>query len=185
MAKKTEAASEADAKAARQALEKIRRLHTLRLTLIAEYHEKLEAIDGEVDAILGGKPTIGLLLKRLYEAFDAAWCVRYAPGGKNQYRWNFVHDTPQLKKLLKQFGVEELELRMIAYVKDGEAFYAKERHPFSLFVRNINRFIGEGRDAAEIELSTGLELCIREGKHQPPCKSDQEHTKKRAQEMRT
>lgn len=169
---------------AKKLIEKLRRLGDVEDALTSEYREKMDAIREERKALLGGGPGIGAVLKRLEASYDVAWCVRYAPGAQAQYSWNYKEDRPHWKRLLKRLSVEQLETRIIAYLKDSDQFYVKGRHPFSLFVRNVNSFVGEGRDAAEIELSTGLELCIREGKHQPPCKSDQEHTKKKMQDLR-
>jgi hypothetical protein len=170
---------------AKTLIQKLRRLGDVEEALTTEYREKMDAIRGERTALLGGGPGIGAVLKRLEASYDVAWCVRYAPGAKNQYSWNYKEDRPHWKRLLKRLSTEELEVRIVRYLMNADQFYVKERHPFSLFVRNVNAFVGEGRDAAEMELSAGLELCIREGQHAPPCKSDQEHTRKKMLDMRS
>lgn len=136
----------------------------------------------EARALLEGQPGIGDKLKAVERAFDAAWCARYAPGQHGRYVWQYVKDRPQMKRLLKSLTVEQLEERMLNYIRDEDAFYIKARHSFGLFVSSINRWASEGDAPAEMQLEPGARpfACV----HVPACKSDAEHTARRNRELR-
>ena len=106
--------------------------------------EKLQAVTQELDDLLGGKAGTADLLKRLEAHFDQVWCVRYATGQHGRYVWAYAKDRPQMKRLIKTLGVEEIERRMIAYLKNDDSFYVKARHPFGLFVASINSTFARG-----------------------------------------
>jgi hypothetical protein len=105
------------------------------------------------------------------------WTERYAPGSvKGAYVWQWAKDITLMKRLLKTLSVEEIERRMSNYLKSSEPFFVKNRHTFSLFVGSVNQF-------AEFSKELHEELPAPVGcKHLPLCRSDQEHTRRRAED---
>ncbi len=154
------------------------------LKLIAaahDLHEKHGALLAELDALLEGKLGIGAKMKALEGAFDAAWCARYAPTQTRAYVWTWSEDRANMKRLLLKLEVEDLADRALRYIKSDDTFYVRQRHPFRLFVRSINEWT-TGRDAPA---DYALEQPNGSGcKHVPPCRSDQEHTRRRMADMR-
>jgi len=144
---------------------------------LAEHQAKCFEIREEMARVLGGQAGIGMTLKRLQAWFDAQWTERYAPGSvKGAYVWQWAKDMALMKRLVKTLPVEEIERRMSAYLKSSEPFFAKNRHTFSLFVGSVNQF-------AEFSKELHEELPAPVGcKHLPPCRSDQEHTRRRAED---
>lgn len=181
MAKKAAAVTDdATKEATKSTMAKLKMLADKQRELTDQYLSAMRSINDEIDTVLRGGPSIGVILKRLYEAYDRAWCVRYATGKADQYRFNHTIDTPALKALVKTIGVEELELRFVAYLADEDPFYRRERHPFSLFVRNVNRYVSEGGMLPLTDDAPTVADC----KHAPACKSDQEHTRRKMEDMR-
>ena len=122
----------------------------------------------EVDRLLKGHAGIGELLKRLYAHFDRVWSVRYSSGQTKYYVWSYAKDASQMKRLIKMLGVEEIERRMIAYLKNDDPFFVRARHSFGLFVSTINSHAESPETAtADLELN-----------------DDVAATKRRQQEMR-
>lgn len=161
-------------------LDRLRRIHERQREIQTTYSEQMGALSDEVTALLAGDASIGDVLKRVEKHFDTAWAVRYAPGQVGRYIWNYGKDRPQWKRLIKMLGVEELERRVLNYMRDGDDFYVRARHPFALFITNVNRFASE-QQARDFELQAPIVVDCR---HQPPCTSDQEHTRKRMADMR-
>ena|SRR3990172_1700566 len=149
-------ASNGEEKALRAKLQKL-------VVELRETQAKTYALVEEIDALLGGAAGIGAQLKAAYLAFDAVWCSRYAPGQTGRYVWAYMKDAPQMKRLIKGIGSEELGRRMVRYLANDDAFYTKARHPFALFVASINTHASAPFEGAE---------------------SDAEHTRRRMEEMR-
>lgn len=173
-----------EAKALRATLLK---LHIAKAVLRDEYREKEDALDGEIERLLQGGAGIGSLLKRFQQHFDRAWGVRYAGGETGKYVWTFAKDVPQQKRLIGKIGIEEMERRVMVYLMDADEYYVRARHPFGLFVTNVNRFAeraGEHSDSFALSAPTSGD-CAREGKHKPPCKDDQEHTRRKMADIRS
>lgn len=167
-------------------LEKLRKLYDKQREIEASYRDGMDAIAHEVDTLLSGGAGIGDVLKRLETHYAILWAVRYAPGwkpgDKGGYAWNYMADRAQWKRLIRTIGVEELELRAGNYLKDADDFYVRARHPFPIFVKNINRFTSDASErSSELDLSAPT---VADCKHQPPCKDDQEHTRRKMAEMR-
>lgn len=152
------------------------------LELADEKHQQTAELLTEARTLLAGDTGIGDKLKAVERAFDAAWCERYAPGQTGRYVWAYVRDVPQIKRLLKVLGADDLALRAQRYIGSDDPFYAQARHPFGLFVTNVNRFAAAGESPASFELSDDRRpyACV----HVPACKSDAAHTARRNREMR-
>ena len=158
----------------KQTLRKIEKL----LDLLRELRQKESEIVEEVGRLAGGEEGIGVKLKRLERWFDAVWTERYAPGSpKAAYVWQYAKDVPLLKRLLRSLDVDTIEARMSAYLRDDDPFYRKQRHPFGLFSSNVNRY-ADAAAHSDLTLEPPADC-----KHTPACRSDQEHTRRRANEM--
>ena len=130
---------------------------------LRETQAKTYALVEEIDALLGGAAGIGAQLKDAYRQFDAVWGVRYAQGQDGHYVWAYTKDAPQMKRLIKGLGLDEVRTRMARYLTSDDPFYLKARHPFALFVASINSHASAARENIE---------------------SDAEHTRRRMEEMR-
>ena len=137
--------------------------------------EQQQLLLAEMQAIAAGKEGVGAKMRKVSDGFLAAWATRY--GGK--YVWNGAEDSPACKRLLQRLEPEELIKRAQRYIARTDDFYLRERHPFRFFARNINTFADDLQIPFDAD-PTGVADC----KHDPPCRSDQEHTRKRAKEMR-
>lgn len=137
-------------------------------------HDRLGALIEEFDNLLAGKASTGELLKGLYATWSELWESRH----RSKYAWAMERDAPNMKKLLKLLGVDELEAKMVSYIKNEDPYYAERRHPFGLFVSSINshRGLATRRFDDDAPVVSG---CL----HSPPCTSDQQHTKRRNLEM--
>jgi hypothetical protein len=150
-----------------------------------DLQEKLAALFAEMQELLAGGVGIGAKLKRVEQAFDRAWGVRYAAGQRGQYVWNYKADRAQTKRLLKRLTIEQLEERALRYLASDDSFFAKARHPFGLFVSSVNRFTDSAEAPPELQ-SEVAELGRPIGcNHNPACRSDQEHTRKKQRELRS
>lgn len=145
-----------------------------------DLHIKTGALLDEFDELLGGGAGIASQMKAFMEAFDTAWCARYAAGQHGRYIWRYAVDRPNIKRLLKALGLVEMVKRATVYVSNEDPYVIRSRHPFGLFVSGINSYCGEG-DAADLELSAQSAIDCR---HAPRCTSEQEHTKKKQAELR-
>src|SRR3990167_2997189 len=152
------------------------------LVLHKDGHEKQAALIEEINALLGGGAGIAAQMKEFEQAFDLVWCQRYARGEKGHYIWRFAQDRSQIKKLLKTLGLEEMKLRAARYIADDDPYRVRARHPFGLFVSNINSYTREAAAPADFSLADSSPAvgCT----HVPRCADDVIHTRKRTTEMR-
>lgn len=118
------------------------------ITRFRELHDQQQAILEELDTLLAGGPGIGEVLKRIQAHYSDAWRVRY----RSPYSFQFQKDVPHMKRLIKQLGVEELEMRIVSYLRNGDPYYVRARHPFGLFVSTINQHASAGDAGGELEL---------------------------------
>lgn len=135
--------------------------------------EKAEAILQEIDTICAGGASVGEQLKALQQAWNTTWSAGH---NGDVYLFTFAKDVPAMKRLLKAFALEDLQARMVAYMKDDDPFYVRARHPFGVFAMNVNRWT--------TTQASVLALPPVGCAHTPACRSDQEHTQKRQREMR-
>lgn len=154
-------------------LEKLRRLYeTLR-----ELQAKTRDVTEEIGRLLNGEAGIGEILKELEPALSATWAARH----KTPYVWQYARDRSNMKRLLKILGgPEHIKARWLNYVRDDDPYLVKARHPFALFVSNINRY-ADGGDPSELSFDA---VAPSDCRHQPRCVSDQRHTSMRAKELR-
>ena len=146
------------------------------LAVLVERQQQCTALIEEIAELLGGGAGIAAQMKEFEGAFEHAWTQRYHG---QRYLWRYVKDRPQIKRLLKTLGLEELTLRAARYIANEDPFLVRERHPFGLFVSGINRYAEESDHG--FDLASPAVGCS----HTPRCINDVEHTRKRATEMRT
>lgn len=152
-------------------LEKLKAL----LSVAMDLQEKLDATLGELSTQLGGGEALGDVLKRLYRVYGAAWAERYRGG---RYVWAYQKDAPNLKRLLKMLGEEELSARMVRYIATDDPFIVRARHPFGLFVTGVNSYAGQ---AAPFTLEE--DGPVADCRHSPKCRTDAEHTTRRRADL--
>jgi hypothetical protein len=147
-------------------LPKLRKLYEAQRKIEDTYRAGMDAIAREVAELLAGGVGIGEILKRLEDHFALLWAVRYAPGwkagDKDGYGWNYAADRKTWKGLLTKFSVEELERRAGAYHADSTPYYVQARHPFALFVSQINRFAGDASAPKLGKQTTKLAEAVRD-----------------------
>lgn len=153
-------------------LEKVKKL----LPRLDEVRQQETALLEEIAAILSGEPGIGEKLKFVEGEYVRLWQARY----RSPYQWRYTEDRPHLKRLIKALGVDELVVRMTRYVADDTEFYRRARHPFAVFVRNVNEFSGEPALGLAVDESSGPVGC----RHTPRCETDVLCTSKMLKEMR-
>lgn len=144
-----------------------------------EHHERTGEVIAEIEALLGGQAGIATQVKQFETTFDGLWCARYTNGETGRYVWAFVRDRPQIKRLLKGLGLEELERRAAVYLASDDRFYARSRHGFSLFISSINTYAAP----AEVE-DFSLRGAPTNCHHDPRCRTDVDHTRRRRLECR-
>lgn len=150
------------------------------LGVARELQTKLTAILEEVDELLGGGAGVASQLRNFQRQFDELWCGRYARGQHGRYIWRHAMDVPNIKRLLKALGYDDLVDRAGRYIATEDDFLKRNRHPFGLFVSGINSYAGEGK-ATDLALDAAGPVDCR---HSPRCASEQQHTKKKQTELR-
>lgn len=117
--------------------------------------------------------------------FNELWMNRYTLGivPAVHYEFNRRSDPAQIKRLVALSGTTlEVKGRITRYFADRDPFLVKNRHPFNLFVSRWNTYAPSGRHVAQewVDPTTPVDC-----RHEPPCRDDAEHTRRRNQEMRT
>jgi hypothetical protein len=138
--------------------------------------EKLTDIQNEIDEILEGKGGNSLRVRHLVHAFETAWAKRYGTNGA-QYVWAMLEDAANWKRLLRKLPENELEARIGIYFAANDEYYRQQRHSFRTFVANVNQFA----DERPLDL---VDPPPSDCRHEPRCSSDQEHTRRRARDLR-
>jgi len=127
---------------------------------IAACHDTLR----QMAAILaGGDPLLDL--ERFW--LDT-WRAKYGA----EYVWSHAKDRASIRRLLKTLAPDTIKARVIAFLASEEPFFTRNRHSFGVFVSAINSLTS----AEPRQVVLGC-------KHDPPCASDVEHTRRRAAEM--
>lgn len=145
------------------------------LTAAKDLHDKMSDVLVEMDAILGGGVGIGAKLQQVEIAWQAAWSSRY----HGDYVFQFQKDRPQWKRLLKTFTPADLQVRILGYIQDDDPFYVQRRHPLGIFWQAVNKYAPVNGSGFDLEAPT-----VADCHHQPRCRSDQDHTRKKQAEMR-
>lgn len=139
--------------------------------------EELTVQANDLEALLNGEDTTGQQIAGLFKSWGDIWGTRYKVAFVFMAR---AKCSAGFKRLLTAgMTVKDVEARMLAYVGSHERFYVDARHSLDLFFKCVNKF---GATAAGDELA--LTAPVADCTHKPRCKSDQEHTRRRSQEMR-
>lgn len=147
------------------------------LVVLKENHEKSAALIEEIAEVLGGGPGVAAQMNEFEKAFARVWEQRYS----QIYVWRYAVDRPNIKRLLRTLGLEELKARAFNYLRSDDPFIVRSRHPFGLFVSGINSYANEGQGSAfDLEAPA-----VADCQHTPRCASDQVHTQRKMREMRT
>lgn len=136
-----------------------------------EENQRQRDVLEELSKLLAGGPGIGDVLRDLYNYWNDLW------PHEGDYVFNFAKDAPNMKRLVKMLTVEELKQRMLIYLKCRDEFYHAKKHPFPMFVATVNNWAGNR--AGDDSFNVPVVGCL----HSPPCRSDQDHTRKRQQEI--
>lgn len=104
---------------------------------------KETAIIEEISNLLGGGVGIGAQMKAGYAAFADQWAIRY-PGAP--YLWVYKSDGPNMKRIVQVLGVDELNARAWRYISNTDPWLVKNRHPFRVFVSQINQYAAKAAD---------------------------------------
>jgi len=129
---------------------------------LSRAHDELRGLR---QLLAGGNP-VGEAMR----FYGDAWAKLH---GGETYQWERPKATSQMKQLLKLLPLDDVKARMIAYLSDNEPFLVRNAHPFALFVTRVNSYSPRAQPPP-----VGC-------KHQPPCRSDVEHTQRRVQEARS
>lgn len=147
------------------------------LEVAQEHHDKAGECLAEAMKIIKGEPGTALNLKLVAGHFEVEWEARY----QSRYLWAHAKDFAQIKRLLKTASPVEINGRITTYLRESDPFIVKARHPFNLFITRFNQLTAPRPSTAEdLELAAPVTDC----RHVPPCKSDQEHTRRKLAETR-
>jgi hypothetical protein len=107
------------------------------LELAREEQDKIAALLDEAQEILAGRPSIGQKMRVVTDAFSAAWAAAY----QSPYAWDGKGShVAALKITLKSLKPDEIAARVPPYLQDADPYYVNARHPFRLFLMNVNRY---------------------------------------------
>lgn len=154
-------------------LERVAKLLEAARELHARQYDVLE----EARKILHGEPAFGDKMRRASDTWMVAWMARY--GSKYQWNAEAAKNVAALKRLLKGLDVADLESRMQRFLKDDDRYYVNARHPFALFATNINRYTAEHPAPLTLDAPP-----VSDCTHQPPCQTDQEHSRRRLEDRK-
>lgn len=118
------------------------------LDALRDLDVKRDAIYAEMDILLKGGEGVGPKLNRLKKAYAEAWQAKW----KSKYTFtNHAVPAQAFKKFLMAGHTEtEIIARMFTYMKDDASFYVNARHPFEIFAKSFNSFVGLPPSAADV-----------------------------------
>lgn len=107
---------------------------------LRELDEKRDAILSELAMIAAGGESIGDKLRRVRLHFLAEWKTRY----QSNYVWHFTNGDAAVKRLIVKEKIDPgvVMERITRFVQSDDPFYIQRRHPFELFVRDVNALVG-------------------------------------------
>jgi len=128
----------------------------------------------DLEAMLKAESTPGQVAKQCLDHFAKTWEARYRT---KLIIASYPGAIVQLKTLLKAMTADELTAAMTRYLSSNEPFYASARHGLPMFIKCINKFTAAADDGGSF-----LEAAPADCRHMPACRTDVEHTRKRARE---
>ena len=139
----------------------------------AKFNEQIDALEAE----LNQEATPGQQAKQALAAFGRLWQARY----QAKYTFNRKVDPAHLKRLVRELGLDDLKVRITAYLQDADPFIVKNRHPLNLFVSRVNVYAPRQVTSTLLSREDALPVGCQ---HRPPCLSDQDHTRRRLRESK-
>ena len=143
---------------------------------LKKMRDRLETMIRDLEAKLEGSRTLGQQMKELTEEFVKLWARRYG----RQYIHGGAKDATAIKRLLKALEPQEIRRRMVFYFSNDDPFYAKAAHSLTMFASTINQHVGASEQRGLEQPAAPPADC----RHQPPCRSNVEHTRRVQQEIR-
>lgn len=134
----------------------------------------LEEMAQDIEAALNATATPGQQAKQFLDHFCAAWSAKY----RSKYSVNGAKDMAQIKRVLKTVAFDDLKARSTQFLASTDRFYSEAHHPLPMFLAAVNKFTAQVPD--EQFLQSAPIGC----KHDPPCRNDADHTRRRLQESR-
>lgn len=98
----------------------------------AKSYELLE----EIQAVLATEATPGQLAKRALDRFVMLWRERY----QAVFVVNGAKDIAALKRVLRVVAPDDLDRRMVLYLRNEEPFVVQAHHSLAVFVATVNRY---------------------------------------------
>lgn len=154
-------------------LERMAKLLEKGRELTAQLHDVQE----EMRKICAGESAMGDDLKVCEKVFSDEWQRHYG----TPYLFAYMKDRPHWKRLLKGAKRDDVIGRVMAYFHADDDYTRRARHPFGLFVSRFNQLAPV---QTEPELTLDSAPVVADCKHTPPCKSDQEHTRRKLDDLR-
>ena len=94
---------------------------------ITKLHDQIR----EARTLVAGENPVGHVI--------AFWVLSWKNAHGGMYELT-KQDATNLKRLVNQHGLEELEGRMIRYLGDSDPWLARQEHPLSIFVARVNGY---------------------------------------------
>jgi molybdopterin converting factor small subunit len=150
------------------------RLDKIHRELEALTKRNVEVIE-ELRALLAEEPSETQYANRLLAYFCEQYEKRHA---KKYVVANGAKAVQQLRRLLKQIPPREIAGRMQRFLVSKDPFYVDAKHDLHVFIAAVNKFssaplLPEGAAPA------------RGCKHEPPCVTDEQHTKRSIAEAKS
>lgn len=139
---------------------------------IAKLHDQVLQLEA---AVAGENPTRDLI---------AFWCSEW----KRIYSASYdvtKADAGNFKRLVTSTGLSEMKQRVARYLGDKDRFLVQNKHPLGMLFKRHSGYATPLPSLATYP-TDGYEppLLPVDCRHEPPCRNDIEHTRRRAQEMR-
>jgi hypothetical protein len=136
-------------------------------TLLEQVSEQLDAIE----AMLNDGDTPGQQARQALAFYGKAWESKYRT---RHILPHVAGAMVQVKKLLKEMTLAELQAAMGQYLQSRDRFYVEARHPLAMFVKAVNKF------TAAAPTDDLFEHAPPDCRHQPRCKTDIECSRRGA-----
>lgn len=147
--------------------------------LLEKFREQLAAAHDTLEDmrhLVSSDVSIADEMKRLQKVFCDLWAIRY----RSVYAWQYVRESPSLKRLLKGLGATDLEARIHKYIRNDDHFFTKNRHTFGIFVTTVNQHAVESpKGAFALEGGARPVGC----RHEPACDDPAACTALRLQQL--
>lgn len=143
---------------------------------LGKLQERAAEIVSELALVAAGEPTTAQRAVEALRVFSARWQAAYG----TPYQHAGAKDAEAAKRLVKAFCSSDVTERVERYLRDRSTFLVRERHPFAVFVSQVNKYAPMlGVD--ELTLTSAPVGC----RHVPACVSDVAHTERVNRELRS